>query len=89
MIDAAYTAWRHDLAPGLASILVGETHETVTALNAGARADRIIDGTVQPDREVALHDDTAVSEGDLVITRHNDRRLRNGSSWVRNGTVGP
>ena len=36
-------------------------------------------------REVGLHDGTAVSEGDLVITRHNDRRLRNGRSWVRNG----
>jgi conjugative relaxase-like TrwC/TraI family protein len=85
MIDAAYTAWRRDLAAGLASILVAETHETVTALNARARADRIIDGTVQPTREVALHDDTSVSEGDLIITRHNDRRLRNGSTWVRNG----
>ena len=85
MIDAAYTAWQRDLASGLASILVAETHETVTTLNVRARADRIIDGTVRPDREIPLHDDTAVSEGDLVITRHNDRRLRNGSSWVRNG----
>ncbi|WP_435061080.1 MobF family relaxase [Amycolatopsis thermoflava] len=85
MIDAAYTAWRHDLATGLASILVTETHETVTALNARARADRIIDGTVNPTREIALHDGTAVSAGDLVITRENDRRLRNGRRWVRNG----
>ncbi|WP_392426371.1 MobF family relaxase [Barrientosiimonas humi] len=85
MIDAAYTAWRADLAAGLGSILVAETHETVTALNARARADRIIDGTVNPTREVALHDGTAASEGDLVITRENDRRLRNGRRWVRNG----
>ncbi len=85
MIDAAYAAWRQDLATGRASILVAETHETVTALNARARADRIIDGTVHGTREVSLHDGTAVSEGDLVITRHNDRRLRNGRSWVRNG----
>ncbi|WP_271202576.1 MobF family relaxase [Microbacterium dextranolyticum] len=85
MIDAAYGAWLRDLAAGRASILVAETHETVTALNTRARADRIIDGTVHGTREVGLHDGTAVSEGDLVITRHNDRRLRNGRSWVRNG----
>jgi hypothetical protein len=86
MIDAAYTAWRADLAAGRASILVTETQATVTELNARARADRIIDGTVNPTRELALHDGTAVSEGDLVITRENDRRLRNGRTWVRNGS---
>ncbi len=85
MIDAAYTAWQHDLAEGLGSILVAETHETVTTLNTRARADRIIDGTVNATREVTLHDGTAASTGDLVITRHNDRRLRNGKRWVRNG----
>jgi conjugative relaxase-like TrwC/TraI family protein len=86
MIDAAYTEWRADLAAGRASILVTETHATVTELNARARADRIIDGTVSPTRELPLRDGTAVSEGDLVITRENDRRLRNGRTWVRNGS---
>lgn len=86
MIDAAYTAWRRDLAAGRASILVTETHATVTELNTRARADRIIDGTVSPTRELPLRDGTAVSEGDLVITRENDRRLRNGRTWVRNGS---
>jgi hypothetical protein len=86
MIDAAYTEWRADLAAGRASILVTETHATVTELNARARADRIIDGTVNPTRELPLRDGTAVSEGDLVITRENDRRLRNGRTWVRNGS---
>ena len=86
MIDAAYTEWRADLAVGRASILVTETHATVTELNARARADRIIDGTVNPTRELPLRDGTAVSEGDLVITRENDRRLRNGRTWVRNGS---
>ena len=86
MIDAAYTAWRRDRAAGRASILVTETQATVTELNARARADRIIDGTVNPTRELPLHDGTAVSEGDLAITRENDRRLRNGRTWVRNGS---
>lgn len=85
MIDAAYTAWRADLTEGLASILVAETRQTVTELNTRARADRIIDDTVNPTREVMLRDGTAASEGDLVITRRNDRRLRNRQRWVRNG----
>ena len=86
MIDAAYSAWQHDLDSGLASILVAETQDSVTTLNARARADRIISGAVNSAREVGLRDGTAASEGDLVITRHNDRRLRNGRTWVRNGS---
>jgi conjugative relaxase-like TrwC/TraI family protein len=84
-MDAAYTAWRSDQAAGRASILVAETQQSVTALNQRARADRIIDGTINPGHELPLHDGSAVCEGDLVITRRNDRRLRSGSSWVRNG----
>jgi hypothetical protein len=84
-MDAAYTAWRTDQTAGKASILVAETQQSVTTLNQRARADRIIDGTVNPERELPLHDGTAVCEGDLVITRRNNRRLRSGSSWVRNG----
>ena len=87
MVDAAYTAWRRDVQAGWASILVAETRETVTELNERARADLILDGTITPGREVALHDGTQASKGDRVITRENDRRLRskNGRSWVRNG----
>ncbi|WP_230953406.1 MobF family relaxase [Propionibacterium freudenreichii] len=84
-MDAAYTAWHRDHAAGKASILVAETQQSVTALNQRARAGRIIDGTVNPERELPLHDGTCVCEGDLVITRRNDRRLRSGSAWVRNG----
>lgn len=84
-MDAAYTAWRKDQAADKASILVAETQQSVTALNQRARADRIIDGTVNPERELPLHDGAAVCAGDLVITRRNDRRLRSGNSWVRNG----
>lgn len=84
-MHAAYTAWRTDQAAGKTSILVAETQQSVTALNQRARADRIIDGTVNSKQELPLHDGSAVCEGDLVITRRNDRRLRSGSSWVRNG----
>ena len=36
-------------------------------------------------REVELHDGIRAAAGDTVITRRNDRRLRAGRSWVRNG----
>jgi hypothetical protein len=85
VMDAAYTAWRSDQASGRASILVAETQQSVTALNQRARADRIIDGTINPTRELPLHDGSAVCQGDQVITRRNDRRLRSGNSWVKNG----
>lgn len=59
---------------------MAETQQSVTTLNQRARADRIIDGTVNPERELPLHDGITVCEGDLVITRRNNRRLRYGSS---------
>lgn len=87
MLDAAYTAWRADSQAGLASILVAESRDQVTALNARARADLILDGTITGTTEVTLHDGTSVAAGDVVITRRNDRRLRtnDGRGWVRNG----
>ena len=83
--DAAYAAWRADTQAGRASILIAETNETVTALNNRARADLIIDGAITPTREIVLHDGSTASAGDTVITRRNDRRLRNRHTWVRNG----
>ncbi|WHE37666.1 MobF family relaxase [Microbacterium sp. BDGP8] len=85
MIDAAYTAWRTDTLDGRASVLVTDSNESVHALNNRARADLILDGTVNARREVELHDGTRAATGDTVITRRNDRRLRVGRSWVRNG----
>lgn len=85
MIDAAYIAWRADTLAGRATVLIADANESVRALNQRARADLVLDGTVNALREVALHDDTRVSLGDAVITRRNDRRLRAGRDWVRNG----
>ncbi|MFF0973783.1 UNVERIFIED_CONTAM: conjugal transfer protein, partial [Kocuria sp. CPCC 205295] len=83
----AYTAWRADRDAGRASVLIAETREDVTALNARARADLILDGTIRPTREVALTEGTSAGVGDTIITRRNDRRLRTGTGrgWVRNG----
>lgn len=85
MIDAAYTAWRTDTLAGRASVLVTDSNESVQALNNRARADLILEGTVNARREVELHDGTRAAAGDTVITRRNDRRLHAGRSWVRNG----
>ena len=85
MIDAAYTAWRTDRLAGRATVLVTDSNESVLALNQRALTDLILDGAVNALREVELHDGTRAAVGDLVITRHNDRRLRAGRGWVRNG----
>jgi hypothetical protein len=66
-------------------VLIAETCEDVTALNSRARADLILDGVLRPGREVELNDGTTAGVKDTVITRRNDRRLRNGRGWVRNG----
>jgi len=85
MIDAAYAAWRGDWLAGRATVLVTDSNESVQALNQRARTDLMLDGTVNALREVELHDGTRAAAGDSVITRHNDRRLRAGRGWVRNG----
>ncbi|WP_245988238.1 TrwC relaxase [[Pseudopropionibacterium] massiliense] len=84
MTDAAYTAWRHDRQQGLASVLIAETRENVTTLNVRARAALILDGTLKPGPEITLSDGSMTGVGDTIITRHNDRRLRNRHGWVRN-----
>mgnify|MGYP002385013143 CR=1 FL=1 len=85
MSDAAYSAWLRDLAAGMSSVLVAETGEAVATLNRRARAELILSGVVDATAEASLRDESAASVGDVVITRQNDRRLRSGSDWVRNG----
>ena len=85
MIDAAYAAWRSDTQAGKISVLIAEAAQTVTILNQRARADLILDGVLQPSNEIHLNDGSLAGVGDTIITRRNDRRMRSGSSWVRNG----
>jgi len=84
ILDAAYHAWQADTAAGRASILIAETSETVTALNNRARTDRVLAGQVSPDG-VGLHDGTVAGQGDIIVTRQNERRLSTGRGWVKNG----
>lgn len=87
MLDAAYAAWRGDREDGVASLLIASKSETVADLNRLARRDLIEAGVVSGGRSVPLHDGTSASTGDLVLTRRNDRRLRAGRDWVRNGSM--
>src|SRR5699024_10639882 len=89
MIDTAYSAWRADRARGLVSVLIAESRDDVTELNQRARADLILDGTLTPGREVDLHDGTTAGVGATIITRRNDRRLRNATTGSATANVGP
>lgn len=83
ILDAAYRAWLTDRAEGKVSVLIAETTGTVTELNDRARADRILTREVD-EGGVRLRDGTRASRGDVIITRHNDRRLALGRTWVKN-----
>jgi conjugative relaxase-like TrwC/TraI family protein len=86
MTEQAYQAWSADIAAGKASLLIADAHDTVGDLNQRARHERIMNEHVDPTRDITLTDGTRASTGDLVITRHNDRRLTAGKTgWVRNG----
>ncbi|MCW2754800.1 MAG: primase catalytic core, N-terminal domain [Marmoricola sp.] len=82
--DEAYAAWSADRATGRQSLLLAPTRDLVRELNERARRDRLAGDDAGP--EVELGDGTRASRGDLIITRHNERRLGYGrGSWVRNG----
>ncbi|MDI6910432.1 MobF family relaxase [Nocardioides sp.] len=86
MTDAAYASWRADINSGRSSVLVTEAARAVLELNKRARAERILDGDTRASTEVQLVDGSHASEGDLIITRRNDRRLKPlRGGWVRNG----
>jgi hypothetical protein len=86
MADAAYRAWRDDIAAGRASVLIADTSNAVHELNAKARTERLLSGATREGAAASLIDGTRASVGDWIITRKNDRRLRTlRSGWVRNG----
>ncbi|MGS2807743.1 MobF family relaxase [Nocardia abscessus] len=84
--DDAYTAWAADHAAGRSAIMLAANHDTVTALNERARADRLLRKGGLDGPEVVLADSTAASVGDTIRTRQNAPKLRIGvRDWVRNG----
>ncbi|MGW1742078.1 MobF family relaxase [Nocardia sp. NPDC001965] len=86
--DDAYTAWIADHLAGRDTIMLAATHDTVTTLNARARADRLTRTGPTTGTEVGLADQLRASVGDTIRTRRNDSKLRLGArDWVRNGYV--
>ncbi|MGV8848776.1 MAG: ATP-dependent DNA helicase, partial [Propionibacteriaceae bacterium] len=78
------TAWRADRAKGLDALMLAPTRNHVADLNHAARQARL-DG-VTPGREIILADGNPASQGDVVITRRNNRTLTtSATAWVRNG----
>ncbi|WP_232550046.1 MobF family relaxase [Propioniciclava soli] len=84
MTDAVFTAWNTDREQGLDSIMLAPTRELVGELNHRARTQRL-DGA-SPADEVTLADGLSASEGDLIITRQNNRQLHTSATdFVKNG----
>ena len=46
LLDAIYAAWKNDVDAGKSSLMIAGDSATVTELNARARADRVLEGTV-------------------------------------------
>jgi hypothetical protein len=84
MLDALYGAWRADQQEGKQSLMIAGDLDTVRALNARARADRIHAGDVAVDGLIVAGQVTA-GVGDLVVTRENNRLLTTNRGWVKNG----
>jgi conjugative relaxase-like TrwC/TraI family protein len=78
------TAWSADRAAGLDALMLAPTRNQVAELNHAARTARL--NGVTPGREIMLADGNPASDGDVVITRRNNRTLTTSSTaWVRNG----
>jgi len=78
-----FSAWLADKRADLDAIMLAPTREHVAVLNQAARDQRLAGN--RPRREADLADGNRASIGDTIITRRNDRRLRAGTGWVKNG----
>jgi len=84
LLGAIYAAWKNDVDAGKSSLMIAGDSATVTELNARARADRVLEGTVANDG-VAIADYQVAGVGDEVVTRQNNRLFTTGRTWVKNG----
>lgn len=86
-LEDLHAAWVEDLGRGRSSIMVVATNDDVTYLNERARLHLVARREVADDG-VRLADGTTAGVGDVVVTRHNDRLLRHGSTdYVKNGDL--
>lgn len=86
-LEDLHAAWVEDLARSRTSIMVATTNDDVGYLNERARQHRLARGEIADDG-VELADGTGAGIGDIIVTRHNDRLLRHGSTdYVKNGDL--
>lgn len=86
MLDTALGAWCRDIDAGLDSLLIGRNNNQVTRLNAAAQHWRLTRGELDVVHAL-IADDQVAHVGDLIVTRRNDRTLKAGDAWVRNGAT--
>jgi ATP-dependent exoDNAse (exonuclease V) alpha subunit len=84
MLDLLYEAWRTDTAAGLTALMIAADTDSVLDLNRRAQADRLRAGEVAA-AGADLADGTSARQGDLIVTRRNDRRLTAAGGDVKNG----
>jgi AAA domain len=85
LTENLFGAWRVDRRDGLDSIMLAPARDLVAELNRRAQAHRLASAPITG-AEIPLADGNRASVGELIITRHNDRRLRTSAvDWVKNG----
>jgi len=87
LLDAIYAAWKNDVDAGKSSLMIAGDSATVTELNARARADRVLEGTVSNDG-LLIADGQTAGVGDEVVTRQNNRSSRPAGPGSRTATAG-
>ena len=83
MLDALFADWCDDVRAGKTSLMVAADAQTVSDLNARARANRVASGDVHADG-ITVGCGHTIGVGDRVVTRLNQRHLGAGT-WVKNG----
>ncbi|WP_233549789.1 ATP-dependent DNA helicase [Cellulomonas rhizosphaerae] len=86
LLDDALAAAAAAGAHGQVVLLAAADRRTVSDLNARSRAERVRAGEVRA-TGVALSDGLTGGVGDRIVTRRNNRRLRTGDGFVRNGDL--
>ncbi|GAA1574350.1 hypothetical protein GCM10009827_115260 [Dactylosporangium maewongense] len=75
LTERLLAGWLADTLDGRDALILVETEAEAADLAAQARAMLIRAGVVGRGRRVELRDGTKASAGDIIVTRHNDRRL--------------
>ena len=84
MIERVYSDWAADREAGRRTLMIAQDGATVAELNRRARADRVAAGEVA-ERGLAVGGGQTAGVGDLIVTRHNERRLATDKTgWVKN-----